>query len=119
MGSEPIVTVLDDPAALADTAARLIADAAAEAIAARGRFTIALAGGATPRATYARLARPPFCDQVEWSRTWVCFGDERAVPPEHPDSNYGMAQATLLSKVPLPAAQVLRIRAEAEGPEAA
>ena len=119
MGSEPIVTVLDDPAALADTAARLIADAAAEAIAARGRFTIALAGGATPRATYARLARPPFCDQVEWSRTWVCFGDERAVPPEHPDSNYGMAQATLLSKVPLPAAQVLRIRAEAEDPEAA
>lgn len=119
MDAERIVTVLDDPDALADTAAHRIADAATEAIAARGRFTIALAGGATPRATYARLALAPCCDRVDWSRTWVFFGDERGVPPEHPDSNYGMAHATLLSKVPLPAAQVLRIRAEAEDHEAA
>ncbi|MEK7700946.1 MAG: 6-phosphogluconolactonase [candidate division NC10 bacterium] len=119
MGSEPSVTVLNDPDELAETAARLVVEAAAEAIAARGRFTIALAGGATPRATYAKLAVSPFCDRVDWSRTWAFFGDERAVPPQHPDSNYGMAHAALLSKVPLPEAQVLRIRAEAEDPEAA
>src|SRR5574341_1042569 len=119
MDAERIVTVLDDPAALADTAARLIADTAAEAIAAHGRFTIALAGGATPRATYARLALAPCCDRVDWSRTWVFFGDERGVPPEHPDSNYAMAHATLLAKVPVPAPQVRRIRGEAEDPEAA
>lgn len=119
MGSEPSVTVLKDSDALAEAAARLVVEAAAEAIAARGRFTIALAGGETPRATYARLAKPPFSDRVDWSRTWVFFGDERGVPPEHPDSNYGMAHATLLAKVAVPAAQVRRIRAEAEDPEAA
>jgi 6-phosphogluconolactonase len=119
MGSEPSVTVLNDSDALAEAAARLVVEAAAEAIAARGRFTIALAGGGTPRATYARLAKPPFSDRVDWSRTWVFFGDERGVPPEHADSNYGMAHATLLAKVDVPAAQVRRIRAEAEDPEAA
>src|SRR2546426_8420379 len=59
MGSKPTVTVVPDPDALADAAARLIAEAAADAIEARGRFMWALAGGETPRATYARLALPP------------------------------------------------------------
>ncbi len=119
MGSEPIVTILDDPDALADAAAELVADAATEAVAARGRFTIALAGGLTPVATYARLAVPPYCDRVDWGRTWAFFGDERAVPPEHPESNYRMAQETLLAKVPIPAVQVLRMPADADDPEAA
>src|SRR6266704_3643890 len=108
MGSKPTVTVLPDPDALADAAARLIAEAAADAIEARGRFMWALAGGETPRATYARLALPPFRERVDWRRVWVFFGDERAVPPDHPDSNYRMAHETLLGKVPIPAAQVLR-----------
>src|SRR2546426_634222 len=60
MGSEPTVTIVPDPEALADAAARLTVDVAAHAIAARGRFMWALAGGETPRATYARLALPPF-----------------------------------------------------------
>ena len=119
MGSEPAVTVLRDPEALAEAAARLIADAAAESVAARGRFTIALAGGLTPAATYAKLALPPFQDRIAWARTWVFFGDERAVPPDHPESNYRMAHETLLSKVPVPAGQVLRIRGEAADPETA
>src|SRR5207302_887021 len=113
MGSKPTVTVVPDPDALADAAARLIAEAAADAIEARGRFMWALAGGETPRATYAKLALPPWSERVDWRRTWVFFGDERAVSPDHPDSNYRMAHATLLSKVPIPAAQVLRIRGEA------
>lgn len=119
MGAGPNVTVLTDPDALAETAAALVAEAAAEAVRARGRFMIALAGGLTPVETYARLARPPHCDRVDWSRTWAFFGDERAVPPEHPESNYRMAQETLLSKVPISAAQVFRIRAEADDPEVA
>src|SRR6266704_7173351 len=119
MGSKPTVTVLPDPDALADAAARLIAEAAADAIEARGRFMWALAGGETPRATYARLALPPFRERVDWRRVWVFFGDERAVPPDHPDSNYRMAHETLLGKVPIPAAQVLRIRGEAEDLEVA
>jgi 6-phosphogluconolactonase len=113
MASKPTVTIVPDADALAEAAARLIADTAAEAIDARGRFMWALAGGATPRATYAKLALPPFRERVGWRHTWVFFGDERAVPPDHPDSNYRMAHETLLSRVPIPAAQVLRIRGEA------
>jgi len=119
MGSEPTVTIVPDPDALADAAARLTVDVAAAAIAARGRFMWALAGGETPRATYARLALPPFRERVDWRHTWVFFGDERAVPPDHAGSNYGMAHEALLSKVPIPAAQVLRIRGEAEDLEVA
>ena len=119
MGSKPTVTIVPDPDALAATAARLIADTAADAIDARGRFMWALAGGETPRSTYAKLALPPFRERVDWHRTWVFFGDERAVPPDHPDSNYRMAHETLLGKVPIPAAQVLRIHGEAPDSEVA
>ena len=119
MGSKPTVTVVPDPDALADAAAGLIADAAADAIDARGRFMWALAGGETPRATYAKLGLPPFRDRIDWRHVWAFFGDERAVPPDHPDSNYRMAHETLLSRVPIPPAQVFRMRGEAEDPEVA
>jgi 6-phosphogluconolactonase len=119
MDAAPELVIVPDPAALAETAARAIVDSALEAVAARGRFMIALAGGATPRTTYERLAAPPLRERMPWDRTFVFFGDERAVPPEHPDSNYGMARAALLSAVPIPPAQVFRIRGEADDPEAA
>jgi 6-phosphogluconolactonase len=115
----PNVTVLDDAPALAQAAARLIVETAVEAVAARGRFLVALAGGATPRETYSQLAKPPLRDVMPWARTWVFFGDERAVPPEDPESNYRMAQQALLSLVPLPFAQVFRMRGEAEDQEGA
>jgi len=119
MDAAPAIVVVDDPRALAETAAAAIVDAALEAVAARGRFLIALAGGATPRASYERLAQPPFSDRMPWDRTWVFFGDERGVPPDHADSNYRMARETLLSQVPVPPTQVLRIRGEAPDPEEA
>jgi 6-phosphogluconolactonase len=119
MGSETEIKVLDGPAALAETAAGAIVDAAVAAIAARGRFTLVLSGGATPRETYERLAGPPFRDRIDWQRTLVFFGDERRVAPDHRDSNYGMAHAALLSKVPIPPEAVFRIRGDAEDPEVA
>src|SRR5437879_1498057 len=122
MRSEPTVTILDDPEAMADAAARLVVDAAAEAITVRGRFTLALAGGRTPAATYAKLAAPPYRDQVDWAHVWAFFGDERAVPPDHPESNYRMAHEALLSRVPIPASQIFRMRGDrtdAEGAAAA
>jgi 6-phosphogluconolactonase len=119
MGSDPHVTVVADPQALAEAAARTIVDAAREAVATRGGFRVALAGGETPRATYTRLAEPPWSERMPWQQTWVFFGDERGVPPEHKDANYGMAARTLLSRVPIPPAQIFRIRGEAEDPEAA
>lgn len=112
MGSDANLTVCADPAALAETAANLIVDAASEAVRERGRFLFCLAGGETPRATYKHLALPSFSDRIRWDRTWVFFGDERAVPPEHPESNYRMAYETLLSRVPIPATQIFRMRAE-------
>ena len=117
MDQPPEIIVYDDPAALAEAAAQAIAACAVEAVAARGRFTVALAGGSTPRETYQRLARPPLRDHMPWDRTWVFFGDERGVAPDHPDSNYRMANQALLAKVPIPAKQVARVRGEAEDPE--
>lgn len=111
--------IVDDALALADAAAGAIVDAAVAAVAAHQRFTVALAGGATPRATYMRLASPPFAESVPWDRTWAFFGDERCVPPDHAESNYRLASETLLSKVGIPADRVYRMRGEAEDPEAA
>ena len=119
MDPKPETTIVDDAAALADTAARTVVQIATDAVKARRRFTVALAGGLTPRTTYERLAASPLREQMPWDQTWVFFGDERGVPPDHPDSNYRMANAALLSKVPIPAAQVARIRGEAEDAEAA
>jgi 6-phosphogluconolactonase len=119
MDSSPEIEIVDDDAALADAAARAIVEIAKAAVTARRRFTVALAGGNTPRTTYERLAAAPLHEQMPWDRTWIFFGDERGVPPDHPDSNYRMANAALLSKVPVPASQVARIRGEAEDPEAA
>ena len=103
-----------DFASLISGAAETIAAAAAEAIAERGRFTIALSGGNTPRPVYQRLATAP----IDWSRVHVFFGDERCVSPRDARSNYHMAKLALLDRVPIPSEQVLRMRGE-DPPEAA
>src|SRR5262249_8299123 len=82
-------------------------------------FMLALSGGATPRATYARLAESPERDRMPWDRTWIFFGDERCVAPDHPESNYRMAAETLLAKVPLPSAQIYRMHGENDPEDAA
>jgi 6-phosphogluconolactonase len=111
--------LVEDAPALADAAAGAIVDAAADAVAARQRFTLVLAGGGTPRQTYMRLAERPFAERVPWDRTSVFFGDERCVPPDHAESNYRMANETLLSKVGIPADRVYRMRGENDPEEAA
>ncbi len=119
MDVAPRLLRVADTAALADAAAAAILDAARSAVAEHGRFTVALAGGATPASTYARLAQAPFVDAMPWDRTWVFFGDERMVPPHHPESNFRMADERLLAKVPLAPEHVFRMRGEAEDSEAA
>jgi len=106
------IRVLPDPAALAEAAARHVVELSQAAIAARGRFSIALSGGSTPRALHLRLASPPLVDQVDWSRVHVFFGDERCVPPEDDRSNYRMASETLLSNVPIRPEHIHRMRGE-------
>ena len=119
MAKRPELVVVPDAAALAEAAAAAILDAARTAVADHGRFTISLAGGATPASTYARLAQPPFVDAMPWQQTFVFFGDERMVPPLHPESNFRMAYDRLLAKVSLPPDHVFRLRGEAEDAEAA
>jgi 6-phosphogluconolactonase len=116
-GPDVQVEIVPDLEALSEAAAARVADRAAEAVAARGRFLWALAGGATPARTYERLAGPPHRERLPWGRMEVFFGDERCVPPEDPRSNYRLAQERLLSRVPLPPSQVHRLACEAD-PEA-
>jgi 6-phosphogluconolactonase len=108
------VVVAPDPAALVRAAASEIVGRAGRAVAERGRFAIALSGGTTPRRLLALLAdaAEPWRARLPWQACDVFFGDERHVPPDHPDSNYGMARAALLSKVPLAPERVHRILAE-------
>ncbi|MCL4235455.1 MAG: 6-phosphogluconolactonase [Deltaproteobacteria bacterium] len=93
--------VFETPSDLAEAAAREIVEVARTCVAARGQFWWALAGGTTPRAVYERLARAPLVDDLPWDRTYVFFGDERAVPHDHPDSNFRMALEAMLSRVPI------------------
>ena len=100
-------------------AAGRIVEAAGEAIAARGGFSIALSGGSTPKPVYESLAREPYRSRINWDKVEIYFGDERCVPPESDQSNYRMANEALLSKVPLPAGNVYRIRGEIDPKQAA
>jgi 6-phosphogluconolactonase len=106
---EPTVIICRDADALSHRAAEEFARAAADAIAARGSFRVALAGGATPEATYRLLGRPPLCERIAWERVLVFFGDERLVPLDDPHSNHEMARRALLGAVPLPADRIFPV----------
>jgi 6-phosphogluconolactonase len=112
------VEVFADGDALARAEAERIVEKASEAIAARGRFSIALSGGSTPRALYALLATPAFASRIDWSRVHVFWGDERCVPPDHAESNFRMTREALLDRVAIPRENVHRIAGE-DDPEAA
>jgi 6-phosphogluconolactonase len=113
------VTVVDTPEAVARGAAERFVALAREAVAARGRFTVAFSGGSTPRALFQLLAGEPFRAQPAWDRLEVFWGDERCVAPTHQDSNYRMAKEALLDHVPIPPERVHRIAAEREDVAAA
>ncbi len=103
--------VAEDLAGAGARLARHVAACARRSVRARGSFHLVLAGGETPRALHSALVHLPK-GAVPWRRTWVYWGDDRLVGPKDPDSNYGMARSTLLSLVPIPPAQVRRIRGE-------
>ena len=103
------VQVFPDAGAVAAAAARHFEQRALSAVRAHGRFTMALAGGSTPRALYERLAQRP---DLPWDHTELCFGDERAVPPDHEASNARMVRAALTHREFVPPQRVHRIRGE-------
>jgi 6-phosphogluconolactonase len=107
VSGQPKIVVAASLPELVEVAAAHVRGAAASAIAARGRFRIALAGGSTPRALY-----PALVAGVDWTRANIFFGDERAVPKNDPMSNYRMARETLLDPAHVPPANVIRWRTE-------
>ncbi len=96
---------------LARMTADMIRDISAETISKQGRFTIALSGGSTPKSLFELMAAD-YRDQIDWQNTYIFWGDERCVPPTHPDSNYLMAYETLLDHIPIPLTNIYRIKGE-------
>ena len=115
MGIE--IKIVPDNAALNRVAASEFQNAAESAIAERGWFSVALSGGNTPRSVYSLLAQE-YKTALPWDKVHIFFGDERHVPPGHPDSNYRMAHESLLCKVPILAENIHRVRTELD-PESA
>ena len=111
--------VLPHQRALAQAAADEVVRCFAEAARERGLFTLALAGGSTPRLLYALLADETFSRQIAWSETHIFWSDERCVPPHHPDSNFRMADQALLAHISIPEGMVHRMRGEDPPREAA
>jgi len=116
---DPEIKVLPDSVGIAHEAAERIIAAARRAADEDRTFSLALAGGSTPKALYELLATTPYKSRIEWPRVEIFFGDERTVPPDHKDSNYKMAHEALLSKVPIPGDNVYRMKGELDPNEAA
>jgi 6-phosphogluconolactonase len=116
-GSQIVVSPTRE--ALMEQAAERFAAAVRDAIAARGRFVVALSGGATPRRLYSLLAAEPQASKVEWPEVHVFWGDERAVPPDDAASNYRMAREALLERVAIQPQRIHRIHGEDEPAAAA
>jgi 6-phosphogluconolactonase len=110
------IEVAKDPEALAHRAAQWITDLAASS---RGRFAICLSGGSTPRRLYELLAENPYREGLPWERVHWFWGDERFVPWDHPESNYGMVWKAMLSRAPAPAQNIHGIPATGTHAEAA
>jgi 6-phosphogluconolactonase len=107
--SDREIIICPDPAALATRAADLFRALAAEAASEYRSISVALAGGSTPRALYALLASDAYREPIQWPLIHFFWGDERYVPADDKDSNYHMAAETLLSKAPIPEANIHRM----------
>jgi 6-phosphogluconolactonase len=115
----PQIIVASDFDTLTRQVAEDFMEASQVAIAERGAFNVALAGGSTPRPLYQALAGLEMSEKIDWGAVRVFFGDERCVSPDHVDSNYHMACESLLCHVPIPPAQIHRMPAEQDDSEAA
>lgn len=106
------IAIYPDVDTLSQDAAQYVLRIATEAIKMRGRFTIALSGGSTPRKLYGLLGNEPYRSQIDWTLVHIFWSDERCVPPDNEESNYHMAHELLLSKISIPAVQVHRMPAD-------
>jgi len=112
---KPEIRVFTDLENASHSLAEKIVEEAGEAVAKRGRFTLALSGGKTPGLLYSRLASE-YSTKIEWPAVHLFWGDERYVPQEHPDNNFAMAYPALISKIPLPPQNIHCINTGLENP---
>ncbi len=115
---KPEIVIFPDPQTLAQEAADRFVQLARAKVAEGDRLSVALSGGSTPAPLYRRLAQAPLREAIPWQRVHLFWGDERCVPPQHPESNFGRAKEILIDHLSIPAGNVHRIRGELE-PEAA
>ena len=113
--NQPRLEIHRDARAAARAGAEAFVAAARAAVEARGRFSVALAGGTAPREMYSLLVEA----EVPWQGVHLFWGDERCVPPRHPRSNYKMARNAFIQHVPIPAENVHRMRGELPAEEGA
>jgi 6-phosphogluconolactonase len=113
------VEIWRDLAEMSERAAELLIATAREATSEQGVFTLALSGGSTPRALYELLATDAKSSRIEWDKTHLFWTDERSVPPDDSQSNYGMAESALISHVKVPPSHVHRMHGEDEPTRAA
>lgn len=113
--------VFDQQETLSRATAQRFVEGIRSAVAARGAARIAISGGGSPKPVFTLLADPsePYRAAIPWDRLWVFWVDERCVPPDQPDSNYGMTRELLLNKVPLPPDHIVRIEGELDPEQAA
>jgi 6-phosphogluconolactonase len=111
MPSAPQIKVFDSPQELFRGAAEKFCEVGSSCIREHGRFTVALSGGSTPRGLHQELVTR-FSTQLNWNDVFFFWGDDRHVPPDNADSNYRMANETLLSKLAIPQDQLFRIATE-------
>ncbi len=116
MATEREIVVFRDDVELAEEAADRIIAEAQSAISVRHRFVLVLSGGSTPERTFRLLAEPQRSSRIDWSRTWLFFGDERCVPHDDPRSNYRMAAESLLRPTGIAADHVFDIPTDAGSP---
>ena len=109
-----ILKTFQDSKSLARAATIHFVECAQEAIADHGFFSVALAGGSTPKATYEVLATVEFAPHIQWEHVHVFWSDERCVAPNHEDSNYHMAFDVFLRHLPIPVKQIYRMEGEIE-----
>jgi len=114
-----MVNIYSDQATLSRAVAERVVQLSTGLIAAQGQFSIGLSGGSTPRLLFELLATGEFSSRLDWANIYVFWGDERTVPPDHPDSNYRMAGEALLDHVALPEANIHRIQGEIDPMQAA
>ena len=113
-GTAGNVKIFEDPQQVARAGADLFVSTANTSISNRGLFTVALAGGSTPRLMYELLSTEEYKDRVDWPKVHIFFGDERCVEPTDPESNYRMADEAMLSRLPIPSYNVHRIVGEGD-----